>query len=336
MVKFQKFFGILKRFAKVHIKKWEDYGMRKFGTALLALALILSLTACGGGGESASTSGTSDESSSNSQDTASTTNNETEEKLQLTFDETTIIDNDECTVKITEIDPDNLWGYTLKANLENKSAEKNYMFSVESAAINGVQCDPVFATEVAAGKKANSDISFSSSSLEEYGIQEYTDIELTFRVYDSDDWLADNVAKETVHIYPYGTDKATTYVREAQSTDIVLVDNDYVTAVVTGFDPDNLWGYTVNLYLENKTDTTVMFSVDNASVNGYMADPFYATSVAPQKCAFSSISWSSSDFEQNGISEVNEIEMLFKAYDSDNWQSDSYFEDVITLNPQIQ
>lgn len=46
-----------------------------------------------------------------------------------------------------------MWGYTLKAQLENKSTEKTYMFSVESASINGVQCDPMFASEVAAGKR---------------------------------------------------------------------------------------------------------------------------------------------------------------------------------------
>lgn len=51
-----------------------------------------------------------------------------------------------------------MWGYTLKAQLENKSTEKTYMFSVESASINGVQCDPMFASEVAAGKKANEEI----------------------------------------------------------------------------------------------------------------------------------------------------------------------------------
>lgn len=41
------------------------------------------------------------------------------------------------------------------------------MFSVESASINGVQCDPMFASEVAAGKKANEEINFSTDTLEE-------------------------------------------------------------------------------------------------------------------------------------------------------------------------
>jgi len=58
----------------------------------------------------------------------------------------------ECSIKITQIDPENLFGFTLKSQLENKSAEKTYMFSVESGAINGVECDPLFAVEIAAGK----------------------------------------------------------------------------------------------------------------------------------------------------------------------------------------
>jgi hypothetical protein len=330
--------------------KKEDNEMKKYRTALYVLILILMFTACGSDGENKSTAGTDDEKSLVSQETENTVKyeetessikiEETEstaieetEKLQSAFEEITVIDNEECSLKITGIDPDNLWGYTLKVNLENKSADKTYMFDVESAAINGVQCDPFFAAEVTAGKKANNEINFSDDTLEEYDIGEYTDIELTFRVFDTDDWLADDVANETVHIYPYGEENATTYVREAQPTDVVLVDNDDITVIVTGYDPDDLWGYAVNLYLVNKTDTSIMFSADDVSVNGYMADPYYASLVSPQKCAFASMSWSSSTFEENGISEVEEIEMLFSAYDYDSWDSENYFEEVVTLNP---
>ena len=249
------------------------------------------------------------------------------------FEEVVAIDNAECAVKITEIDPDNTWGYTLKAQLENKSTEKTYMFSVESASINGVQCDPMFASEVAAGKKANEEINFSTDTLEENGIVEYTDIELTFKVYDSNDWSADPVGKETIHVYPYGEENAVAFVREAQATDNVIIDNDYVTVIVTGYEDDEIWGYTANLFLLNKTDKTVMFSVDDASVNGFMADPFYATSVSAGKCAFSSMAWSDTTLEENGITEVEEIEVLFRAYDADDFMGEDFANEVITLNP---
>lgn len=191
--------------------------MKKLVTLLLSLALVLSLAACGG----EATPDASDDAPASSQNEESTENDNTEN--QIVFEEVVAIDNAECAVKITEIDPDNMWGYTLKAQLENKSTEKTYMFSVESASINGVQCDPMFASEVAAGKKANEEINFSTDTLEENGIVEYTDIELTFKVYDSNDWSADPVGKETIHVYPYGEENAVAFVREAQATDNVIM-----------------------------------------------------------------------------------------------------------------
>lgn len=299
--------------------------MKKFTALLLALVLTLSLSACGGATDT--NYGTNPSQSENNKHENNTDKNE------ISFAEVVVVDNGECLIKITGIEPDNLWGYTLKAQLENKSADKTYMFSVESAAINGVQCDPLFASEVAAGKKAMEEIHFSDDELKENGVGDFTDIELTFRVYDSNDWTADAVAKETVHVYPYGEDKAVKFVREAQASDKVLVDNEYVTVIVTGYENDEIWGYTVNLFLLNKTDKEVMFSVDEASVNGFMADPFYANSVTAGKCAFSSMSWSDTTLAENGITEVKEIEFKLRAYNNENWLGDDFANETVTLNP---
>lgn len=318
--------------------------MKKLAVLLLAFTLLFSLVACGGGvsennvdssgntNTASSEAGIANSSQSDSTDDAHNNSND-DNNNELTFTEIVAVDNDECAIKITGIDPNNLWGYTLKVQLENKSTEKNYMYSIENASINGVRCDPFFASEVAAGKTSNDEINFSDSDLKENGVGAYTDIELTFRVHDSDDFMADEVAIETVHIYPYGEDKATVFVREAQANDNVIIDNDYVTVIVTGYEVDPIWGYTVKLFLLNKTDKDVMFCVDEASVNGYMADPIYATEVVGGKCAFSSISWSDTTLEDNNITEVEEIEFKFRAYDNDNWFGDDFANEAITLNP---
>ncbi|MBE6643573.1 MAG: hypothetical protein E7615_07965 [Ruminococcaceae bacterium] len=290
--------------------------MKKFTALLLVMMLIFTLAACGG-----------ETTSDNNDDKGKTENN------KITFTEVVAVDNTECLIKITGIDPDNMWGYSLNAQLENKSADKTYMFTVDSAAINGVQCDPFFASEVAAGKKDITSISFSGDDLKENGVGDYTDIELTFRVYDSNNWEAEDVVKETVHIYPYGEDKAVKFKREAQTTDNVILDNEYVTVIVTGYEEDEIWGYSAKLFLINKTDKEVMFSVNEASVNGFMADPFYATSVLAGKCKFSSMTWSDSTFEENGITAVEEIEFNLRAYDYDDWTATDFANEKITLNP---
>ena len=249
------------------------------------------------------------------------------------FEKVTAIDNEECAIAITGIDPDDMWGYTLKALLENKSADKTYMFSVETAFVNGVECDPFFASEVAPGKRANKDINFDLDTLEENGVDEPTDIEIIFRVYDSDDWTADDVAYETVHVYPKGEEEAQLFQRPAQDTDTILVDNDDISVIVTGYEHDSLWGYVVELFLVNKTDKTLMFSVDDASVNGFMMDPFYAHDLMAGKCCFDEMDWSDSDLEDNGIETVEDIEFSLRVYDSDDWMADDIFNDVLTLTP---
>ncbi len=253
-------------------------------------------------------------------------------KAEITFTETTVVDNEKCSVVITEIDPDGFWGYTLKVHLENKTEDINYTYVVENATINGVQEEPLFFAEVAPGKKANEEISFSLDESINDLIGDYTDIELTFRVYDGD-WNTDDAANETVHVYPYGEDKATKYVRASLDTDNVLVDNEYATVIVTGYDENSFWGYDVNLFIENKSDKNLMVSVDNASINGIMADPFYAVAVLPGKCTFSSISWFSNTLEENDITDVETIEFELKIYDCDNLLEDYITDDVVKLNP---
>ena len=321
--------------------------MKKTIALILAMCLLLAMSAAGcksgdpsaaintnaaGQDTSVPQESSGSESTAPSESTATTPSETEATEEPASFEEITVVDNDACAIRITELDPNSRRGCTLKVNLENKSTDKTYMFSVAGASVNGVQTDPFFASEVAPGKKSVDSISFSDDVLKDNGI-DFTDIELIFRAYDSDDWSADDVARETVHVYPYGEDRAELFERTPQSTDNVIVDNEYVTATVIGYEKDDFGYYEVLLFLQNKTDAEVMFSVDEASVNGFMVDPFWATSVLPGKCAFDSISWSHRSLEESGITEVEEIEFLFRAYDYNDWTADDFTNETITLHP---
>lgn len=118
-----------------------------------------------------------------------------------------------------------------------------------------------------------------------------------------------------------------------QFEEVVLVDNENCTVIIKNIDPDNLFGYTLNVFLENKTDKELMFSVDGVSVNGYMCDPFWASIVSAGKKANQQVSFSESDFENNGISEVTDITFTLNVYDNTNWTSDYLVEETFTVNP---
>ena len=333
--------------------------MKRHILAALITVMVMMLTACGGSNaepapassdtkeeqesvqekEEDAEENQSDTGDMSNGDTAADNNSEEKESKEnpsskdITFEKMVAIDNDECSITINEIDESDVFGYfNLKASFDNKSVEKTYMFSVETAYINGVKADSFFATEVNPGKKANEDISFNRSVLEENGIADFTDIEMTFEVYNTDDY-EDHVARETVHIYPYGEENASKFTREAADTDKVLADNENVTVILTGYEKDDEWEYySANIYLVNKTDRKLMFSVEDASINGYMADPFFATELDAGKSEFTSLSWPYTTLEENGIEDVEEIVAHFIVYESDEYEN-RYLDEEYTLKP---
>lgn len=192
--------------------------------------------------------------------------------------------------------------------------------------INGLQCAwgcfwDSAAEGVAPGERVEVDISFYLEPFKNNGITEYTDIEIPFCVQDANMY---SLAEETVHIYPYGEEKAYTYVREPQSTDIVLYDGDEATILATGFMEDGVWGYTVNLYLENKTDSNLYFEVPSSSVDGIEHDAFVPEErIFANNVMFAEVCWDS-------VTKAEEIELEFKL------RNDLFKEiasDTVTLNP---
>ena len=165
-----------------------------------AVALVLSLAACGNTSSSEeatpSTSESTTEASGEETDPSTDTDKQGEE-----FSPLTLVDNDQVTVTITGVAENGFWGYTLKVFLENKT-DKELMFSTDAVSVNGFMCDPFWAASVASGKKANEEISFSESDFEKNGIEAVEEIVFTLQIYDSNNFLAENVLEETFTIKP--------------------------------------------------------------------------------------------------------------------------------------
>lgn len=292
-------------------------------SVILGTVLALSLAACGGT-PSAVSQATPSESDTQAP-SAPTAPAEVFEPIVL-------VDSEACAFKITAIDADNTWGYTLNAYLENRT-DLELMFSLDGVSVNGFMCDPFWADTVAPGMKSNVEISFSSDDFERNGITDVTDISFTLNVYDNNDWTADHLVAEAFTIHPLGEAAAPPYVRTPVSGEIVLFDDENCAMIATGFDPDNVWGYTVAVYLENKTDKNLMFSIGDAAVNGFMCDPFWAETVSAGKRSNTTISWMEADFEDNGITDVESLTLPITVYDADDWSADYLIDETFTLNP---
>lgn len=319
--------------------------MKRMLSILLVFSILLALSACGVNPLASMDSASSAEPVSISETSAPESVEETPEPtptpmvsvhesessaLDAIEQDVVLVDDENCTMKLVSISPDNAWGYTWNVFMENKT-DKNLMFSLDKVSINGVMCDPFWATIVSAGKKSNEEISWMTEDFEQIGITDVTVVEFELSIYDDDDWNAPDLVNDTFTVYPLGEDAVQLMEYTPGPDDQVLFDNDDCTMIITGFDPDGLWGYTMNAYLVNKTDLTLSFFMDNVSVNDAMCDPFWGATVAPGKASYESISWSPDDFNLNSISTVEQIQMDLTVYDDDSM--DDILTDTFVVEP---
>ena len=300
---------------------------KKVLALLLDFLLIFSLWACGETEQK--TTGTIDTQIEPEEETNPT---QEEEPVIEFLEEMSIVSNEDITVKITGLDPDNYMGYTLKLFLENKT-DKNLYFTMEDTSVNDVMCDPYWAIELSPGKKTNEEVVFSNTELKTVGIRDVNKIEFHMVSYDSEDWSADYLFNQQVTVYPWGEAAVTEYTRTPVENEIAVFDTEDCTMIITGVDPDDFWGYSVQVYMYNKTDKNLMFTADEGAVNDYDLDPFWATRVAAGKHAIANITWFEEDLAENGIDQVEKIFLEFRVSDADDWLGNDLIIEEIEFAP---
>lgn len=136
-----------------------------------------------------------------------------------------------------------------------------------------------------------------------------------------------------------GSTDTTTESTEPESTvsdeitieETVLYDANAIKITATALEESWL-GQEITLLIENNSTTNIQVTADMLSINGFMSplSSLYAT-VAAGKKANESISLSSTNMEQAGITTISNIQFYLNISDSDTWSS-LYTSDLITLN----
>ncbi len=234
------------------------------------------------------------------------------------FQEITVVDDEYCVIRVTDVEPNNKWGFTVKVYFENKTQDTTLMISVQDSNIKSVAVDTYFAAEVAPGKKVNEKIIFTEEMPEDFGA--YSDIFLNFRVYDADDWSAENLTDGQVHVYPYGEDQAAVYTRAPQDTDVVIVDNDECVIRILDAGKASDWGYSMKAYVENKTaDQSLSIYLSEAAVNGVNMGGFFSSQVAPGCKDF--VEFELSEVLPEDIGEFTDVFLKFTISDPNEWDT---------------
>ena len=246
----------------------------------------------------------------------------------------TLVDNEKCAFTVTGTEYNDHLGLQINVLCENKS-DRTLMFSWNNVSVCGFMYDPMWAEEVAPGKKVNTTIDIDTYALEQMHVESVDQIEFDLFVQDSEEFMEEPVVNEAFTVYPTGktADTVKFPVYEPSETDTVIVDNEDLTFIIMNVDDELADYYTLNCYIANKTDKNLMITWDEVSVNGFMVNPFWALSVAAGKQAYTEIIFYRSDLQEQDIEVVQDIEFRLQASDNDNWDADFILDEVYTFKP---
>lgn len=240
-----------------------------------------------------------------------------EEAALPTIESTVLVDQDGIVVTAQELVEDPIWGPGLKLLVENNSDTNQNIFC-DYVVVNNFMFDTLlFSADVAAGKKANETLYFSSSTMEGAGITTIGD--LSFKFHSSNPETFETIF--TTDEVSLATSASGTFEQTIPDEGKELYNENGVRIVGRYVSEDTIWGAGVVLFLENNSGKDIQVSCDNMSINGFMVTPFFSCLVNDGRMAVSNITILSSDLEANGIESVEDIELAFKGFDPNTFST---------------
>ena len=115
--------------------------------------------------------------------------------------ETVIVDNEDLTFIIYEVDDELADYYTLHCYAANRTGTDILLFW-EDVSVNGFMVNPYWSVNIADGKQAYSEIIFFRTELEKQDIEVVQDIEFRLQASDHNDWSADYLFDEVFTFKP--------------------------------------------------------------------------------------------------------------------------------------
>lgn len=296
---------------------------------LLAVVLCMVLFAAMAMGSGSSESGEEKEVvSSGSSEGTGTSQEDKEEAPAITIEEQILLDQDGIVVTAKEYVIDSIWGDGIKLLVEN-NGDKTVTVSCNALIVNNFMISDLFVAEVAPGKKSNETLNLSSTELKAAGIDTVGQVEIYFHVYDSEtyDGIFDS---DCVTIK---TSAFATMDTNPNDAGTELYKANGIRIVGKTVDEDSFWGTAILLYCENNSGKNVGISVEEMSINGFMMNPLFSTTIYNGKMAMGDITIFSSELEENGITAIEEVDLKFHIYDADTYSTiaDS---DTVTFSAQ--
>lgn len=303
--------------------------MRKVLALILSLTIALALVGCVDSSNGEIQSGqvdtdlsdnasVSDDTNSNDEDlTDASTTEQVVEKLEVAIEETVLVDESGIKITAKSLDLNGFLGPEVKLLIENNSGQ-DLTFQCRNSSVNGYMAEPMMSVDVSNGKKANDSLVFTNSDLESCGIETIADMEFSFHIFSTESW---DTYLDTPLI-KLKTSAADTYTYAFDDSGSVAYEANGIKIVVKGLsDNDSFLGPSIIVYIENTSNNNITVQARKVSVNGFMIDPIFSSDVVAGKRAIDSITFMTSDLEDNDISVIETVELSFHIFDIESWDT---------------
>ena len=130
---------------------------------------------------------------------------------------------------------------------------------------------------------------------------------------------------------PNATSAPTPLNAETSIQETIIIDNDILTITAKSFSADaSIFGPSIKLLIENHGDKTIVVQALNASVNGFMIDTTFSSTIDPGKKSYDNLTFNSIDLKDANITTLNDIEFVIYAFDNDTWDN-VFTSDIINI-----
>ncbi|HKL79924.1 MAG TPA: hypothetical protein VJ888_05755 [Mobilitalea sp.] len=306
---------------------------KMFITLLITSVLLFSLSGCGSDKEDDNKNGNitdetddlkvtpdagakEDDDTGTEEDKDNTSVDETDiDSDKVTIQEQVLFDKEKIKITAISMEEDIYLGPEIKLMIEN-NGDTDVTVQARELSINGFMIEPVFSTEVAAGKKSNDSLAFYVEELEANGIDKIASIDFKFDIFSTETWDT-LVESDTIILETSAKGK---YEQKYDTSGKNIYDDSNFKIIDKGLDiSDEIMGPQIRLYIENNSSEGITVQVRDVSINGFMIEPAFSREISPGKKANDGISfW---DLEENDIVDITDVELKFDIFNTETWDT---------------
>ena len=210
---------------------------------------------------------------------------------------------------------DGIFGPEVSVSVENNSTQ-NIVVSTRSLSVNDFMLSSSgLYSDVAAGKKDNTELNLMSSELREAGISTIDDVSFYLNISNSDTYNT----IDTTDLITIKTSAAGTFTQEIDDSGDEVFNANSLRVICKGLKKDSIWDGTVVFYLENNSGKSVSVYAENVSVNGYMVDVGMYSDLRPGTRMVDGMYLLNTELDS--IDDIQDIEFNLRVFDSDTYQN---------------